>query len=710
MEVWDLRCGDNVLSGKDVIMKRRIFLLILIFSLLSLSPAFAEEQQNKFSGEISGQGTLTHINGNEAKFNEYGDIRNGLYGDVKLKYDDDKYYVDFYSRNMFYDTQRYDLEGGKWGAFKFNINYNEIPHNFTNDALTLYSGAGTNNLTYPTHPPSTNPGTWNTFDYSTKRKNYGAGFKLDVLKPFFVDFSAAIDERKGIYPIGAAGTNPGGIALELPAPIDYRTDSINLLGGYVRNPLFISLGYFFSSFNNSNTSLYFRNPSNNSTASVTDTYSLPPDNYYYKVNLKGALKLPLNSKFNVDLATASAKSDALLSNSYVVATGLNSITLNTPFFNGQVDTNNIATSVTSRPLSFLDAKLFFKYDDRENKSDIITITDATQTPATFTNTLFSYRRVKYGTELGFQLPAKFYFLGTYNHSTISREREDIPDNRDDLFSAELRWKGFDFLTARIGYERLDRRAEFQLSVPVSIETFIRRFDAAGKSRDTYKASMDLFPTDNFSISLSYKHRATNYPDTILGLTGDKGDEFLVDADYLINKRIRLFGSFDYEYIRLDQFQRQTTGAVDPSLPPTPTAFNWTATQKSENYSYTVGAEVFIIPEKLTLLLQYSYLQADGSVDYTYLLGANPLPAGRTQDNIDLSNWDGYKLSYVLVKLSYNVTKALSVAAGYVYEKYDYNDAQYDGYQYVTSGAYLTGAYNNPSYESHVGFVTLSYRF
>jgi MtrB/PioB family decaheme-associated outer membrane protein len=698
-------------------MKRQIFLSVLLFGLASLSPAFAEEKEDKFSGEINAQGTLTHINGNEAKFNEYGDMRNGLYSDVKLKYDDNKYYVDFYSRNMFYDTQSYDLEGGKWGAFKFNINYNEIPHNFTYDAQTLYSGAGTNNLTYPSHPPSTNVSTWNTFDYSTKRKDYGAGLKFDVLKPFFLDFSVAIDERKGIYPIGAAGTSPGGISIELPAPIDYKTNSINLLGGYVRNPLFISLGYFYSNFTDSNTNLYFRNPATNNTASVMDTYSMPPDNQYYKINLKGALKLPLNSKFNIDLATASAKSDAILSNSYVdnVAGGLRSIALSTPFFNGQVDTNNISTSVTSKPLSFLDAKIFLKYDDRENKSDVITITDATQTPATFTNTLFNYRRVKYGTELGFQLPAKFYFLGTYNHSTISREREDIPDNRDDLFSGELRWKGFDFLAARIGYERLDRRAEFQITDPTDIETFIRRFDAAGKIRDTYKASLDLFPTDNFSISFNYKHRVTNYPDTILGLTGDKGDEFLIDVDYLINKRIRLFGSFDYERIRQDQFQRQTTGAVDPSLPPTPTAFNWTAAQKDENYSYSAGAEIFIIPEKLTLLLQYSYLQADGSVDYTYLLGAVPLPTGRTQDNIDLSNWDGYKLSYFLIKLSYNVTKSLSVAAGYVYEKYDYNDAQYDGYQYVpaitgSNGAYLTGAYNNPSYESHVGFVTLSYRF
>jgi MtrB/PioB family decaheme-associated outer membrane protein len=695
-------------------MRRQTFFPFLLLGLFSLSPAFADDQDDKFSGEISAQSTLTHINGSKAKFNEYGDIQNGLYGDVKIKYVDDKYYVDFYSRNMFYDTQSYDLESGKWGAFKFNINYSEIPHNFTYDAQTLYSGAGTANLTYSTHPPSTDTSTWNKFDYSTERKNYSAGFKLDVLKPFFLDFSAAIDERTGIYPIGAAGTSPGGISLELPAPIDYKTNSINLLAGYVRNPLFVSLGYFYSNFTDSNTSFNFRNPSTINTASVTDTYSLPPDNQFYKINLKGALKLPFNSKFNVDLATADAKSDAVLRNSYVsdVIGGLTNIALSSQFFNGEVITNNIATSITSKPLSFLDVKLFLKYDDRENKSDVITITDTT----TFTNTLFNYRRVKYGTELGFQLPAKFYFLGTYNYSTISREREDIPDNRDDLCSAELRWKGFDFLTARVGYERLDRRADFQLTDTTDLETFIRRFDAASKSRNTYKANLDLFPTDNFSISLGYKHRDTNYPDTILGLTGDRGDEFLVDVDYRINKQIRLFGSFDYEYVRQDQFQRQTDGtAIDPSSTPTSTNFNWTAAQKSENYSYMAGAEIFIIPEKLTLLLQYSYLQADGSVDYTYLLGAVPLPASRTQDNIDLSNWDGYKLSYFCIKLSYKVTKALSVAAGYVYEKYDYNDAQYDGYQYVpaisgSNGAYLTGAYDDPSYESHVGFVTLSYHF
>jgi len=686
--------------------------------------AVAEDE--KFSADVSATGKLTSVSGNKAKFNEYRDVRDGVYGDVDVKYDYEKYYINFNARDIGYDTQRYGIEGGVWGDFKFELNYDEIPHNITYDARTFYSGAGSSTLTYPTHPPSTDTNTWSTFDYSTKRKNYSGGVKLDALKPFFFDVAAASEQKTGIYPLGAAGTSPGGISIELPVPIDYRTDTVNMSAGYIRNPFRLSLGYTYSNFSNGNLNLNFRNPATANTASATDTFTMPPDNHYYKVDLTGSVRFPLNSKFDVRLATANAKSDGTLATSYVndVAGGLTNITLSKPTFNGQVDTRYLAMSLTSKPISFLDSRFFLKYDERENKSDQITITDATQTPSVFTNTLFDYRKVKYGVELGFRLPAKFYLNTNYTHGTISRLRDDIPENKDDIYGAELKWSGLDYMTARIGYERFDRREEFQSPAvgandPTYIETFIRRFDAAAKSRDTYKAALDIFPIENLNVSLQYRHMETSYSDTILGLTADRRDEFSIDADYLIGKWIRLFGFFDYELIRQDQFQRQlpfnATSGFDPSLPPTTTAFNWTAFQKDETYSYTIGSDIFIIKDKLTLRLQHSYLESNGSVDYTYLLGLNPLPAGRTQDNIDISDWDDYKLRYYLIKLTYNATKALSIAAGYAYEKYIYSDAQYNGYQYVpattgTNGAYLTGAYNDPSYESHVVFFTISYRF
>ncbi|MEN6464375.1 MAG: MtrB/PioB family decaheme-associated outer membrane protein [Syntrophaceae bacterium] len=703
--------------------------LLLVFSLLSIAAAdsaFAADPAVK--GEVSATGVYTDTSGNKAKFNEYRDLREfGVYGDIKLNCDSEKYFTDFNAGDFGYDTQHYNLNAGKYGDARLNLEYYEIPHNFTFDAKTPYVGAGSSNLTYPGAAPAASSANWNTFDYSIKRKNYGAGFKLDAVRPFFLDVSATREERKGTYAFGAAGTTPGGIAIELPAPIDYTTDNVQFAAGYVKNPVFLSVGFFHSNFSNDNLSFNFRNPATANTAATMDTYNLPPENSFYKVDFKGGVKLPMNSKFDVSLATARAKSDRSLFTSYVSdvtaaasnigVQGRTGIGLSSNTFNGKIDSNSMTAALTSKPANFIDGKIFFKYYDTQNKSDTITTTDTTQTPSIFTNTPFDYRKVSYGAELGFRLPARFYLNTTYSHVKTNRTRFDIPENQDDTYGGELRWKGSKFMAARVGYERLNRTAD--IAAGEGLEPFIRRFDAASKNRDLYKAAVDLFPTDRLNISLTYRYRDTDYPDTTLGLQRDRRHEFAIDADYLLGKRARLFGFADYELIRYDQFQRQlplgaTTG-FDPSTAPTATAFNWTAEQKDRSFGYTFGSDIFIIPDKLTLTVQHSFLKSDGSIDYTYLLGANPLPAGRNQDNIDIANWDDYKLRCWLVKLVYSVTRAVSITAGYAYENFSYSDDQYNGYVYVpattgTNGAFLTGAYSDPSYKAHIVFLSASLRF
>ncbi len=139
-----------------------IILFIAVLSLLPFDYSFADEYG--IESDIEATGKLADIEGNEAKFNEYRDIRDGLYGKVRLLYDSN-YYFDFNASDIGYDTQRYRLDSGKWGLFKFYLDYNEIPHNFTFDAKSFYSGIGTNNLTYPIHPPDTDIRTWSKFDY-----------------------------------------------------------------------------------------------------------------------------------------------------------------------------------------------------------------------------------------------------------------------------------------------------------------------------------------------------------------------------------------------------------------------------------------------------------------------------------------------------------------------------------------------------------------
>ena len=83
------------------------------------------------AGEVSLAPLQVDIKGNKAKFNEYRDLRTGFHGHIGLHYDAEKTYLDFRAEDIGHRDQKYELEGGRWGSFKYHLGYDEIPHNFT---------------------------------------------------------------------------------------------------------------------------------------------------------------------------------------------------------------------------------------------------------------------------------------------------------------------------------------------------------------------------------------------------------------------------------------------------------------------------------------------------------------------------------------------------------------------------------------------------
>lgn len=275
-----------------------------MIGLMVLSAAFAQDRN--FDGSISVTGILSEVNGSKAKFNEYRDTKSGgVYGDIRLGYDSGSYYTNLRASEMGYDTQNYKLDGGMWGKFKYNLFYNEIPHNITNDARSFYSGIGSANLT---GAANTSVSTWNKFDYFTERQQYGGGLRFDLTRPFYIDVSFAREERDGVKPAGVNLGSPGGAILELPEPIDYITNTFKTEIGYIKRPVFASLNFTISNFDNDHDILSFTHP----TTGTTDRLSLPPDNESYKIGFKGGLNLPMNSKLNVNLSASKNRSDATL--------------------------------------------------------------------------------------------------------------------------------------------------------------------------------------------------------------------------------------------------------------------------------------------------------------------------------------------------------------------------------------------------------------
>lgn len=678
----------------------------LIASFGPCSPAFSQE--NNWEGAIIVKAKVSDMNGSKAKYHEYSDDRaGGIFGDVNVKYDSPGYFMEFRATDPGYDTQHYRLEGGPYGKFKYWFDYNETIHNITTGARSFYDGVGSGTLT---GTAGTNFNAWpSTFDYYTKRKKFDTGLDLKLVRPFFFDVNYTHEKKEGTRPTGTQlGSAAGNFFAEIPQPVDYQTNNIKLEGGYAKKPFFFSFSYAYSNFNNQIRDLIFTNelgafPATNNGDRF---FSLPADSIMHKLTFKGNVKLPMNSKFSVNFGDTWTRSET---NSF-----------NT--FDGKVDTRNYDLTFTTNPLRFLEGKLFYKYYDRDNRSTSHAIADVFGAGLVATHPL-SYSNNSYGGELGFRLPAKFHLNGGYKRVETHRKFVNeinpgdtdpasvLPYNTDNIYFTDLKWTGLDFMSVKLGYERLARGTDYR--TVQSRNNLFRTYSYSAQDRNTFKATVDLFPTDNLNLSFEYDYKTTTYNDTRFGVTGDKRNAFGFSGDYAFRKLLRFSTYFDVEKATLDQLT--TTSATTKSP-------QWKSTLEEVTYGYGAKAEIYAIPKKLTFTLQGDYVRNHGNNDFTFygtsaqFLTAFQLPAGAGSLPVDIPNVDSYQQYSFRFVASYNWSDAMAIKAGYIYDRYKYNDAQLNGYRYIVtlpSGAttgYLSGAYGNSSYSVNTVFLAMIYRF
>ena len=88
-----------------------------------------------------------------SKFNEYGDRRSGFFiRRFYMNYDDilgTKNYVTAQSQSTLYKNQSYLVTIGRYGKFKIQFRYDEIPHIYTNTSRMLYTQTSPGVYTLP---------------------------------------------------------------------------------------------------------------------------------------------------------------------------------------------------------------------------------------------------------------------------------------------------------------------------------------------------------------------------------------------------------------------------------------------------------------------------------------------------------------------------------------------------------------------------------
>jgi len=701
---------------------------MLVANLLIASPlVFAAEGGFVWSG--SGSLGLRNVNDKAAdpsKLNEYRDLHSGGIATFDVQGRGDEFYFNGFGENLGRDDQYIDLRGGKYGVFKYQLYDNELRHNFGSGvgALSPYSGIGSTILraTFP----NLNTNTWNTFDNSYRRQDIGGMFELSANSPFYIRFDGNQVKRDGIKVIAASqGTSPGNGFIDLPSPVNFKTDNASVEAGYSSKRGHVAVSAMHSKFSNGSELLQWSNGFFGGGPTAFDKSVLPASNDLWKFGANGNLRqLPLSSTLAGRFTYSKVTDDVALQQTMLGAGGVQFATgANSPSFRGEVLNKTASLSLTSHPMRQVDTRLYWNWLHKENNSTQVTFAPAAASlqggggtvcsaAAPCTNELFSYKKNNAGFEGSYRVNPQHKFAAGIDYADTSRERVDFTRTIDRKYYAEYKNNSFEILEGRIKYQFLQRRSNFTgNSGTPDIDTFVRRFDLANVDQNLVKLVLDSSPIPFLDLGFEAIYKNNNYKDTTLGRTGDYRQEYYASISYGDPKAFRVMLFADLETLYIDSFHRVGAGSPDPSTPPTATTFDWSAYNKDK--SWQVGFGVDWLPmERLKLNSSIIYAQTNGSTDFTSQV--NP-----TTGLLPIRNVDNTRRTSLTLKGVYKLAKQFDLTGGYAYERYRYSDIGYDGFRYTVfnavvpslpSTAYLSGQSAFQNYTANIFYVIGTYKF
>ena len=712
----------------------RTLLSLLATQLFLAAPLALAQEESETTGSVSAGIRKVAPNANDpSKLNEYRDLDSGASGILgfEVRHRGDKDYFNAYGEQLGRDDQYLDLNGGRYGIYKFRLYSDEFRHSFGSGpgARSPYNGIGSPTLTATL--PNANVATWNTFDHSYKRSDMGAMFELQSASPWYFRADANEVRRRGINVFaGANGTSPGNGFMDLPTPIDYTTRNYLAEVGPNGSRSHLAANLMYSRFENANDLLRWQN---GFFGNGMDTTVLTPDNELVRFAVNGNVrKLALDSTLAARFTTSRLTNNVTMQQNMLSTGGANPATNpSDTSFRGDIRKTTFSTSLASHPLDALDTRLYWDYMKDSNHSNEMTfnpavgsglrlgstnplVNCANAAGALCTAELFHYTKSVLGGEAGYRLTRQNKLSGGYDYTRVDRERVDFPKSHENKWYAEWKNSSLDWLTTRIKFQRLTRHSDFDTDAATlaanPIDLYVRRFDLANVNQNLWKFVFDATPLPLLDFGFEAMFKRNAYQDTLLGRKADSRQEYYASVAYGDPKdwRVLLFG--DIELVKYNATHRADsagTGNPDPNAAPTATAYNWDSVTKDRSWQVGVGAD-YVPITRLTLKSSFIYAETRGEVDFMVQ------PGGAAGPFLRIPNFHNTRRTSLTLRAVYDYSREWELTAGYAYERFRYSDISYDNTQYVTgattSAGYVTGQYSFQPYSANIVYGIVRYKF
>jgi hypothetical protein len=555
------------------------------------------------------------------------------------------------------------------------------------------------------------------------------------------------------------GTGSGNGLIEFGAPVDYKTQTASLDGGYSSKRGSFSVNVLNSKFSNRNdlmnwTNFYMLNG--------LDTNLLPPDNDLWQVGLNGTLRqLPVNSTLaarftwskltnGFDVMSGSLKPTNNLPASTTglppQAVGNLVTTPSSPTFDGEYETTTGSLSLTSALGRGVDTRLYYNYYEMKNNSTLITYAQgflgtgpcaATAFPQSsnattfcigpYPNSLFQYEKQDIGLDVGWRINRGNKVSGGLNHLEVERHREDAEKTDESKIWLEYKNTTLESLSARIKYQFVTRESELNPAwppnqnpfgtgaAPTSVTYYYRAYDVSNADANQVKLVLDWSPMPFLDTGFEVALKQTDYKDLLYGRKDDYRQEYNVTVSVGDPKKFRITALANYEDIEFNQAYRTGAPATGPS-PNNATNFDWGTSNTQTNKLFGLIAD-WPATERVFLKGSYTWTKTGGGVDFT---SGNTAGSGGFNGG-PLVNYvtDNTRKQTLNLKGDYKFDRRWTGTLGYVYEKYEYADDQMRGYQgyypyyqYLggNNNSWFSGAFANPSYKMEMVYAMGTYKF
>jgi MtrB/PioB family decaheme-associated outer membrane protein len=646
---------------------------------------------------------MFHVSDTALKFGDFRGLEEdgGYYdlgGEVRFR-SDSGYFMDLYGRDLGLDSRALELSGGHQGKYEFRAHYAEIPRYMGHGTQTPFSGVGTPNLELPSYwiTSFTTAGMTRleealaATELASERKTAGAGLTLSMGSAwqYHVDFEQQTREGTRQFGSGIYLTS----ATLLPAPVDFTTDQFNMGLSYAGDRGQLRLELFGSEFDNGYNHTTWENPF---AIFFGDEYlraAQEPGNDAYQVNLSGAMLLAPRVRFSAKVGLGEMEQDDPFL-PYSINPAFEGLPLPRDSLGGKIDVTvfNLSARLHARLGDRLNLSALFKTDERDNKTPVNLYTPILDDVARLdpvANVPYGFERTQANLEIRYRPKTRLRLNAGVREYRLDRSFQEVSESDETSFWGGLQFSPSAMASLRFKFETLDRDAvvnpDFE-GFSRAVNPLLRKFNMAQRDRDRITAALDLAPSQQLGINLSYFSTEDDYHDSVIGLTSSEQTTYNIDVSYAAGDR----GSI-HAFVSRDEIDSGINGKEEL------TSLTWNARTEDSITTWGIGFSGKA-GDKVTYGADYVESGSDGEILTLRDSDAPPFPVLKT----DLRN--------ARVYLRYAASDHWLLGFEAMQEEYDTEDWALDGIGPDGILTVLTMGEVSPDYQVQVYRARATYRF